>query len=174
MNFKTARDYSVIQLLSLFLIAYFLFAGNAFAQTNLVTISGTLLSESDKEPIPFSNVILKAGGDSAFVAGTISKENGQFILSRIKPGNYILHSSSIGFKPITQAIFVGSASEYLNLGNIILSPSSKTLSEVEVSGGNDLPFRLSKICPESQLKTEKSSYAEMIKLPFSWMADKQP
>ena len=136
MKFKTARDFSAIQLLSLFLIAYFLFAGNAFAQTNLVTISGTLLSESDKEPIPFSNVILKAGGDSAFVAGTISKENGQFILSRINPGNYILHSSSIGFKPNAQAIFVGSASEYLNLGNIVLSPSSKTLSEVEVSGGN--------------------------------------
>ncbi|QSW91636.1 TonB-dependent receptor [Flavobacterium endoglycinae] len=102
------------------------------AQTKTVTISGTIKDNTAKTALPYANVILKSK-DQKVAAGTVTNEKGIFTIENIKPGNYILEVSSVGFMTKTQSLFVGSMSDYLNIDNITLSEDAQTLNEVVVN-----------------------------------------
>lgn len=109
----------------------------SFAQNKLVIISGTVKSKSTKSTLPFVNILLKTAKDSAFVTGTISNDEGAFSLFKVKPGNYLLEFSYIGFKAQKQSLFVGSLSDYLEIPPIFLEESISTLKEVTITGNQD-------------------------------------
>jgi outer membrane receptor for ferrienterochelin and colicins len=73
------------------LIIFFslLIVNNGFTQ--LVTITGNVHSKN--EPIEFANIFIEENK-----SGTVSDENGFFEITRIRPGNYTLRVSYIGFK----------------------------------------------------------------------------
>ena len=52
------------------------------AQSPKVTLSGLIKDAKSKAVLPFVNITLKTVKDSTFVAGTISGEDGRFILAR--------------------------------------------------------------------------------------------
>lgn len=104
----------------------------AFAQVSEVTISGLVKDKSSGEPIPFANVVLKSSNDAAFVSGTITQENGQFTLVEIKPGDYTLELTFLGFQTLQSPLFVGANSEYLDLGSLFLEEDAQQLDEVVV------------------------------------------
>ena len=122
-----------------FLIKVFLLFsfGISFAQTASVTLSGIVKDKNNKTVISFVNVVLKTEKDSAFVTGTASNEEGRFTLSNIKPNNYYLEISFIGYVTKKQTLFVGSLSDFLDVATIELEESIKTLKEVEVSAKQD-------------------------------------
>ena len=69
-------------LISLFVLSLLLFfSKNSFAQTtisgNLVDVNGTL---------PFANVLLLHTADSSLVRGTITEEDGSFLLKNVAGG----------------------------------------------------------------------------------------
>ena len=103
------------------------------AQSPAVTLSGIVKGKADKAALPFVNIVLKTGGDSAFISGTVSNEKGRFTLSNIKSGNYILQISYTGFTQKSQPVLVGSLSAFLDLGTIELLQDAKQLQEVVVS-----------------------------------------
>ena len=103
------------------------------AQSPAVTLSGIVKGKADKATLPFVNIVLKTGGDSAFITGTVSNEKGRFTLSNIKSGNYILQISYTGFTQKSQPVLVGSLSAFLDLGTIELLQDAKQLQEVVVS-----------------------------------------
>ena len=103
------------------------------AQSPAVTLSGIVKGKADKAALPFVNIVLKTGGDSAFITGTVSNEKGRFTLSNIKSGNYILQISYTGFTQKSQPVLVGSLSAFLDLGTIELLQDAKQLQEVVVS-----------------------------------------
>lgn len=107
------------------------------AQTSLVTVSGIIKDKVDKSALPFVNIVLKTEKDSAFVTGTVSNEEGRFILTNIKSGNYILQFSYTGFATKSQLVLVGSLSSFLDLGTIELQQEAKQLQEVVVSSKQD-------------------------------------
>lgn len=72
----------------LFTLLVILFPDNIMAQESSITISGTVKSVSAGEALPFVNVVLKASGDSAFVAGTITNEEGFFTFNTVQPDEY--------------------------------------------------------------------------------------
>jgi outer membrane receptor protein involved in Fe transport len=119
---KTAYLY----ILFLFLTAF------VQAQSVKVTLSGTVKDIKTKTPLPFVNIILKTVKDSAFVAGAISQENGQFLLADLKGGNYLLYISYSGFQTKIQPVLIGQLSNFLDLGTIELEPQSNSLQEVTV------------------------------------------
>ncbi len=123
---------------SIILLSIFAFAnGHLFAQNKTVAISGTVKDKTAKTVLPFVNVILKTEKDTIFVTGTVSNEEGRFTLSNIKPNNYLIEVSYIGYKTKKQILYVGTLSEFLEVPPIELEESSQTLSEVTVSAKQD-------------------------------------
>jgi len=120
---------------SLFSLLVFLYLSSAAtAQSGKATLSGSLRDAASKSPLSFANITLKAATDSAFIAGTISGEDGRFSLPDIKSGNYVLIVSITGYLTKTQPVLIGQLSNFLDLGNIELEQNSRLLSEVTVSG----------------------------------------
>jgi len=116
---------------------FFLTHLQVLCQTISVTLSGQIRDISTKAVLPFVNIIVKTSKDSVFVNGTISNETGQFVLSNLKPGSYFLHVSFVGYKPIRQVLFVGSLTDFLDVGTVELEESQTTLSEVTIEGKKD-------------------------------------
>ena len=92
----------------------------SFAQTSSVTLSGIVKDKKDKSALPFVNIVLKTEKDSAFVTGTVTDDEGRFTLAGIKPNNYFLEISYIGYVTKKQTLFVGNLSEFLNVATIEL------------------------------------------------------
>ncbi len=120
----------------LLIIVQLLAFSMANAQTS-VAVSGIIKNQSNKAPLPFVNVVLKAEKDSAFVGGTFTNEEGRFSLSKIKPGNYYLEVSYIGYATKKQPLFVGSLTNYLDLNTIELTEQFTSLNEVVITAKTD-------------------------------------
>lgn len=110
---------------------------HSFGQNKGVTISGSIKDKADLSALPYVNVVLKTEKDSAFAAGTVSNEEGRFTLSNVKPNNYFLEISYIGYGTKKQSIYVGSLSEFLDVATIELNEEIKTLGEVVISVKQD-------------------------------------
>ena len=117
------------------LVLFFLYFQTAlWAQTKTVALSARLKSAQTKEPVGFANIALKkADSTAAFIVGTITNEQGFFSLSGLKPGDFVLECSFLGFRTARQTVAVGQLSEYLVVGVILLSEDSQALDEVVVS-----------------------------------------
>jgi len=109
----------------------------AFSQNVKVSISGNVISKGNNENLAFANIVIKNAPDSSFVMGTISNENGLFVLNEVKPGNYFLIVTSIGYKNYENPLFVGSNSNYLNLGIIYLLENVEELGEIVINGESE-------------------------------------
>ncbi|MEJ5105662.1 TonB-dependent receptor domain-containing protein [Chryseobacterium sp. MYb328] len=118
------------------------------AQVSSVTFSGKVTTK-DKEAIPYSNIILKKEKDTAFVAGTITNEEGRFSISGVKPDHYLLEASIAGYNTHKQSVFIGGLSEFLEIPPIELNQKQKketTIEEVVISASkkNELDNKLDK------------------------------
>lgn len=109
----------------------------AFSQVASVTVSGILKDKITKAPVSFASIVVKTESDSAFITGTISNEEGRFSISNIKPGNYVLELSFIGYLTRKQPLYVGNLSPFLDLSGIELEENTKALAEVEVTAKQD-------------------------------------
>ena len=109
--------------------------------TTAATFTG-LVVDATGLPVPFANVILMNASDSAFVAGTMTDEEGHFALT----GN--------AAAPLVKVSCLGYKTQLLNavapdLGTITLEPDATMLGEVVVKGERPT----FKITPEG-LKTD--------------------
>ncbi|HEY0111503.1 MAG TPA: TonB-dependent receptor, partial [Fibrella sp.] len=105
----------------------------ALAQTKLVTLSGTVKEVQNKAVLPFVNVTLLSPADSMFVTGAITNEAGLFSIAGVRPGNYLLRITYIGYRTAVQPVLVGQLSEFLNLGTFELAEEVAQLGEVVVT-----------------------------------------
>ena len=68
-------------------------------------ITGTILDQSSKEPIPLVTVqLLKT--DSTFVTGTVSTDSGRFVLNAPASERYLLRFTSVGYRAIIRHVQV--------------------------------------------------------------------
>jgi len=108
---------------------------SVYAQVPAVTISGIVKNKSDKSAIAYVNVIVKSEKDSVFIAGTVTNDEGRFSIAGIKPGNYSVTYSFIGFDRKIDPLFVGSLSTFIEIPITELAASSTQLSAITVTGG---------------------------------------
>lgn len=118
--------------LNLILIIFMLSAGEAFAQ-NHATVSGKVIDKDSEEPLPFANVVLYQGTDTISVDGTITDENGIFVLNDLKSGNYTIKVMYIGYKVKNTGFMVGELNRNLDLGKIRLLQDASVIDEIVVS-----------------------------------------
>lgn len=120
------------------ILIYMLFGQTLlFAQQPTVTVSGGVKDKEAKTALPYVNIVLKNAVDSAFVSGTISGDDGRFTLTNVAPGNYYLQLSYTGYVTIQQNLFVGSLSEFLDIGDIEMGANQITIKQVEIMGEPD-------------------------------------
>ncbi len=90
------------------------------------------LEDQEGSPVAFANIILLDAVDSTSIyKGTISEEDGSFIIEEVKDDRYLLKVSFIGYNEELKSIEVNGDTE---IETIILSPSNDALDEVTVNG----------------------------------------
>jgi hypothetical protein len=110
---------------------------NLVAQSVKVKLSGKVLDQATQAPLPYVNVLLKKKVDSTFVTGSITDEAGLFILNDVPSGEYVLEADFLGYESLKIPVYVGSNSQFLNLGELVLKPSFQELGEIEVVAQQD-------------------------------------
>lgn len=126
------RSQSVI---TIFLL---LLAGYIKAQTTKATLSGTVKDAQYKSVLPYVNITMKAAKDSAFVAGTITREDGRFLLPDIASGNYLVEVSYVGYQSVTRPVLIGQLSAFLDMGVIELRQETKAMEGVTVTAKQEV------------------------------------
>ncbi len=94
---------------------------------------GRVLEEGKGEPAYFATVALLKP-DSSVVTGISADENGVFTLAGIKPGNYLLRVSLVGYdSKVVPNVVVPVEVGTIDLGVIYLQASSQNLDEVVIT-----------------------------------------
>ncbi len=113
--------------LLLFLLPLLLSCFVAIAQD--FAISGNV-SNSQKMPISFVNVLVYAADSDKLLKGTTTDEDGAFLLKDLKSATYTIKFSYMGFEAREDSVVLNSN---INLGAILLKESSEMLSEAVIS-----------------------------------------
>ena len=96
-------------------------------------LTGRLVDEKGGA-LRFANVTILNAGDSAFVAGGLTREDGAFSLATPSAGRYFLRMSSIGFTQTQSAAFdVPDTTFSKDFGVLTLKADIKSLEEVSVT-----------------------------------------
>jgi len=96
-------------------------------------ISGCI-TDSLQQPVLFATVALYKQADSAFIAGTITGDDGNFVLQDVRTGAYFLKISYIGFNDTcVPQITVTGEDDRISLGVISIEPSVTRLDEVVIA-----------------------------------------
>ena len=122
-----------MKLLSNIFIFTLCFTLSAFSQTN-ITLSGVLIDKSTREPVLSGSVELLLAKDSAYIAGAISNEKGEFTLRNLKPDSYILKVTYIGYLPLFKNITLKETESVTRLGELPLEANEILLKEAIVEG----------------------------------------
>ena len=106
------------------LFCLYFFMGLAVQLQAQVTVTGKVIDEQ-QQPVPYANIVLLSLPDSAFVAGSISNEEGAFSLN-VKETKDVLRISSIGYATVYRPLDNRST----DLGIICLASDTQILAEV--------------------------------------------
>lgn len=104
----------------------------AFTQVNNVTVSGLITDKSSSEALPYVNITVTTV-DGGFVTGTITDDNGVFVLENLSTGDYNVKVSYIGYADENLPLHVGRLNSYLDMGKISIAESSTDIEGVTVT-----------------------------------------
>ena len=118
---------------AIFSLVILLFAV-AFAQASNIkdgnTISGHVIEKGSEENIPYAAILIVETGE-----GTSSNENGQFEFKNLRPGNYTLRVSAMGYR--TQEKSVTVSKEYTTVIHFKMQEEAMMINEVVVSANRN-------------------------------------
>ena len=97
-------------------------------------IFGVVIDSLSKNPVEFANVALYDPLTNKPVNGTVCDEVGRFSIAKVGKGNYRVEISFIGFDSKRINVSLTDKVTIVDLGSMILSPSTKLLEEVVVQG----------------------------------------
>ncbi|GHN01303.1 TonB-dependent receptor [Cytophagales bacterium WSM2-2] len=101
-------------------------------------VSGVVIDSTNNAAVEFANVALLDAATKRAVNGNVCDDKGKFSINKIANGNYIVSISFIGYKTKNVRVQIADNKNDINLGNIILSPSSTVLKAVEVTAQKNL------------------------------------
>ena len=132
-------------------------------------ITGTVSHEKDKTPVQFASVALLNLPDSAMVTGVITLTDGGYVLENVKPGNYFVKASFVGYRPRGKAVTVSGGEKEIVVDTIFLAEITTALSEVTVVGerlkGEEMVDRTVYKIPQIVSKASSNGYDLLKKIP---------
>jgi len=100
-------------------------------------ITGTIVEDGTEETVPYATIALYNKTDSSLVTGTMSNDDGEFILEKISQGDYYLKVSFMGYTDYTlDSISLNGNEQLINVGKIHLKPNVESLNEVSIVAKN--------------------------------------
>jgi len=110
-----------------------LFCGffQAKGQDSNLELTG-VVKDSSKTTLSAATVILLQARDSLMHSFTVTNKDGVFTFKRIKPDEYILQISYMGYATYHKKVEVNSENGIFDFGNIILSSKSQLLDAVDI------------------------------------------
>jgi outer membrane receptor protein involved in Fe transport len=98
-------------------------------------ISGSVFTKNSENPIEYAAISLVSLRDSSIVTGTITNQDGIFIIEHVPVGRYRAKVSFIGFKPaVIKNVNITMQKPEIVLGSVYLEPTTLDLSSVTVTG----------------------------------------
>ena len=132
-------------------------------------ITGSVSHEKDKTPVQFASVALLNLPDSAMVTGVITLTDGGYVLENVKPGNYFVKASFVGYRPRGKAVTVTGGEKEIVVDTIFLAEITTALSEVTVVGerlkGEEMVDRTVYKIPQIVSKASSNGYDLLKKIP---------
>ena len=120
-----------ILLLSLFSSISFLQAQNSDKATiALGSISGKVIDNISKQPIPYVNISIKQ--KDKIITGGITQDNGNFTIKNLALENYTVEFQFIGYKKLTISVNLTTTNKSINLNTISLEEEAVQLKDVEI------------------------------------------
>jgi hypothetical protein len=111
-----------------------------FAQTGgpSATVTGKLVNEQSK-PMDYATISLLKAKDSTVVKGTLTTDAGTYTFENIKPGDYIIKATNVGyFKAASAAFTIGSDGKAFAVPDLAMQPNTKTLNTVNIVSSRPL------------------------------------
>ncbi len=120
------------------------YRGNPTSAPKQAKITGTVIDKLTNKPVEYANIAIFRTKDSTLVTGGVSDNLGKFSFEKIPYGSVTFKVRFIGYATsIVRDVKV--VQPNIDLGKIDISPSSKNLSEVTVTGRkNDVQNNLDK------------------------------
>lgn len=98
------------------------------------SITGSVYDMDLKVPIEYATVILYQLPDSSQVTGTITGKDGRFIITGVRPGEYYLEVSFIGYQVKRLENIQVASNGRVNLGDIYIRQTAVPVEEVRIFG----------------------------------------
>ena len=118
-------------LLALMLLPAATLTAQTTSKKKVGTISGTIVSEGEKEPLPNAAIQLFTLPDTVFKAGNASDLEGKFSIS-IENGEYLMRITYVGFLSQESKVKIA-AKKNTDIGEIQLKPDVVALKEATVT-----------------------------------------
>jgi hypothetical protein len=132
-------------------------------------IRGKVCLEKDKTPVQFASVGLVQLPDSSMITGVITLTDGGYVLEKVKPGNYFVRVSFVGYKTNGKRIVVEAGNSEITVDTIYLAEVTANLGEVQVVGerlkGKEMVDRTVYAIPSVVSKTAMNGYDLLKKIP---------
>lgn len=123
----------------LFLSLFLLCGTTLMAQANKtqnekkVEVSGSVFDSDHQKAVQSATIQLLALPDTSFATGTVSDEEGKFVLDPVKPGRYLIKISYVGYAPQEKELKLSGAKTVENCGIFLLSTNAVALKEAVVT-----------------------------------------
>ncbi|WP_319501793.1 TonB-dependent receptor domain-containing protein [uncultured Draconibacterium sp.] len=119
------------------IIAWIFIFGSLAGFAQKTAVKGVIIDKTTNESIPFATVAIMKAGDETAYAGSVSTENGNFIIEDIPYGSYTMSVSFIGYQSQElPGIKLSSNNKNIDLGKIILEPDVIGIETVEVTAAS--------------------------------------
>ncbi|MGH2645202.1 MAG: carboxypeptidase regulatory-like domain-containing protein, partial [Chitinophagaceae bacterium] len=107
--------------------------GSGFGMAQIGQVIGKIIDQSTNKGVGFATIGVLHAKDSSVVTGVLSQENGDFTISQLPMGQYILKINYIGYSPVFKNFSITPQTTSQDLGNFRISPSSALLKTVKVT-----------------------------------------
>jgi hypothetical protein len=96
------------------------------------TLSGTVNDKRDNKPIVGVSITVSKTDDKGIKTGTVTDLNGNYIITGLKNGSYLVELEYVGYKKLGRNITI--SNESIAMGVLKLETEAKQLKEVTVAG----------------------------------------
>jgi hypothetical protein len=132
-------------------------------------IKGSVYMAGDKSPAQFAGVGLLHLPDSSAVSGVITLTDGVYTFENVKPGDYLVRVSFVGYSANDRNVKMESGQKEVNVDTIYLAETTTNLNEVTVVAerikGKELVDRTVYSIPSVIAKSSNTGYDLLKKIP---------
>ena len=103
------------------LLTLLLVPAATLGQEGTTTLSGRVLDVTDGSPVGFASVLVENADSGETLTGTLTGEDGRFLVQGLAPAEYTIWTSFPGFHTAQADVLVGELNQSYDLGDIPLA-----------------------------------------------------